>query len=113
MPKHNWETGPTEYSLFYIRKSRYMRRGYGRAVCFHCRATVNMYEDIDNVDRFHTHYDSDRVKERPGIHRPGRVRNVGNRTFGEEGNLEVCVGSDYPPIPLAYKFEDGTPIPHH
>jgi len=108
MPKYNWNTSPDEHSLFHIRKSRMARWG---SVCFHCRTTVNMYQDAAGVDVFNTHYDVDRGN---GYGGRGAGRAMGRgRVIGPDRELELCVGSDYAPIPLAYKFEDGSPIPYH
>ena len=109
MPKYNWATGPNEHTPFVIRKTRYTRRGRGRAVCFHCRTTVDTYLVEDEAELFTTHYDQDRGNGYAGR---GAGRALGGaRRVGPYGELEVCVGSDYPPIPLAYKFEDGSPLP--
>ena len=111
MPKYNWETGPTEHTPFVIRKTRYTRRGRGRAVCFHCRTTVETYLlDGEGEETFTTHYDSDRSN---GVRGRGVGRALGgSRRVGPNRENEICVGSDYPPIPLAYKFEDGSPLPY-
>ena len=115
MPKYNWETGPNEHTPFVIRKTRYTRRGRGRAVCFHCRATVDTYlldgeDGEENVENFTTHYDQDRGNGYAGR---GAGRALGGaRRIGPNRENEICVGSDYPPIPLAYKFEDGSPMPY-
>ena len=112
MPKYNWATGPNEHTPFVIRKTRYTRRGRGRAVCFHCRTTVETYplNEGEGEELFNTHYDQDR-----GIGYAGRGAGRaqgGARRIGPHRELELCVGSDYPPIPLAYKFEDGSPLPY-
>jgi hypothetical protein len=107
MPKYVWSTPPTEHTPFYIRKNPYRRS----AVCFHCRTTVNMYQDAAGVDVFREHYDVDRGN---GYGGRGAGRAMGRgRVIGPNQELEVCIGSDYAPIPLAYKFEDGSPIPYH
>ena len=110
MPKYNWATGPHEHTPFVIRKTRYTRRGRGRAVCFHCRVTVETYLVEDDEEIFNTHYEQDRGN---GYGGRGAGRALGNaRRIGPHRELELCVGSDYPPIPLAYKFEDGSPMPY-
>ena len=98
MPRQYWGTSPNENSLFYVRKSRLRRWG---AVCFHCRTTVTMHQDNAGVDVFNEHYDVDR---------PPTSRLRGSRRIGPNQEYEVCPGSDYPAIPLAYKWMDGTPM---
>ena len=112
MPRYIWDTPPNEHSLFHIRRTRYTRRGHGRAVCFHCRTTVATYLlDGEGEETFTTHYDRDRDN---GIRGRGAGRALGGdaRRVGPTRENEICVGSDYPPIPLAYKFEDGSPLPY-
>ena len=112
MPKYNWATGPTEHTRFVLRKSRYARRGRGRAVCFHCRTTVEMYLlNGEGEEIFNTHYDQDRGNGYAG-RGAGRAMGGGARRVGPNRENEICVGSDYAPIPLAYKFEDGSPLPY-
>ncbi len=100
MPKYIWGTSPDEHSLFTVRTSPYWRQS---AVCFHCRTSVRTYRDVAGVDVFNEHFDVDRDR---------RNRN-GSRRIGIAQENEICPGSDYPPIPLAYKFEDGSPIPRY
>ena len=112
MPRYIWDTPPNEHSLFHIRRSRWARRGeHGRAVCFHCRTTVSMYEANDGEGVFNTHHDVDRGNGYAG-RGAGRAM-AGTRRIGPNHEPEICVGSHYPPIPLAYKFEDGSPVPYH
>ena len=111
MPRYIWNTPPNEHSLFHIRRTRYTRRGHGRAVCFHCRTTVATYLlDGEGEETFTTHYDADRAKG-IGRQRTGQALG-GTRRGGPAQEPEICIGSDYPPIPLAYKFEDGSPLPY-
>ena len=72
-----------------------------------------MYEDIDGVDKFNTHYDADRYNGVGGGRAIQSHRNREGRRIGPDRELELCVVSDYPPIPLAYKFEDGSPSPRY
>jgi len=116
MPRYIWDTPPNEHSLFHVRRTRYTRRGRGRAVCFHCRVTVATYlldgeDEEGDAELFRTHYDQDRGKGYGNGRGAGRALG-GDRRIGPYGELEVCIGSDYPPIPLAYKFEDGSPLPY-
>ena len=106
MPKYIWGTSPDEHSLFAKRSDRYRRGGM---VCFHCRTTVTMYQDNAGVDVFNTHYDVDRTQYGRASYHQSRIR--GTRRIGPGQEYEVCVGSDHPPIPLAYKWMDGSPIP--
>jgi hypothetical protein len=107
MPRHIWGTSPDEHSLFAIRRSRYRRWG---VVCFHCRTMVTLYQDNDGEEVFNTHYDVERGRGHGPSYVAHRSRG-GTRQVGPYQQDEICPGSEHRPIPLAYKWMDGTPIP--
>ena len=88
-------------------RAQYSVRGgnYGRlAICFHCRCAIRL--DRYGSGEFQEHLDVDRTKATRG--RFGR-----GATIKIQGIDQLCPGSNTTPIPLAYKFPDGEPLPYH
>ena len=77
---------------------RYGNRGR-LAVCFHCRNVIRIDQDAAD-GTFMEHFDA--PQDYYGRRRPAK-----------NGRNEVCPGSRTTPIPLAYKFPDGEPLPYH
>ena len=107
MPRHYWDAPIGENTLFSVRRSRYNRS----AVCFFCRTQQRMEPAWDNDhDIFREHWDALRYSE-PGWRNGIAYQN--RKQFGPNQEFELCPGSGEPPIPLAYKFPDGSPTPRY
>ena len=120
MPRHYWDAPIGENTLFSVRRSRYNRS----AVCFFCRTQQRMEPAWDNDhDIFREHWDATRYpldygrvdgqptrQQFPGV---GGMAIGNRRQFGPNQEYEICPGSGEPPIPLAYKFPDGSPTPRY
>jgi hypothetical protein len=73
---------------------------YGRlAICFHCRCVTRLDQDAGN-GTFLEHSDVDRTSPR-------------RTALSIKGVVQTCPGSGTTPIPLAYKFPDGDPLPYY
>jgi hypothetical protein len=86
---------PTDTTPFYV---RFTNRGRS-AVCFHCRSNCRVEEGA-----FLVHYDLDRDRYGQSQRRSPLI---------QRGEQVVCPGSGHPPVPLAYKFPDGVPLPQN
>ena len=84
---------------------RYGNRGL-LAVCFHCRCVIRIDQDAAD-GTFMEHFDAPQDYYDVGFR--GRRRH--NRRLN--GRNEVCPGSHTMPVPLAYKFPDGEPLPYY
>jgi hypothetical protein len=89
---------PSDQSAFVVRKGNYGRV----AICFHCRTSVRL--NNDNEGEFLEHFDV-RRGDAAYYGRRQDIREVG-------GEAETCPGSGTQPLPLAYKFPDGDPLPY-
>ena len=88
---------PSDQSQFVVRKGNYGRV----AICFHCRTSVRL--NNDNEGEFLEHFDIERTTlNRRGIKHPLSIM----------GENQLCPGSGTQPLPLAYKFPDGDPLPY-
>ena len=67
-----------------------------------------MYQDNAGVDVFNEHYDVDRNQGGRASYIVNRTRGTGQ--IGPYQEPEVCPGSNYPALPLAYKWVDGSPM---
>jgi hypothetical protein len=76
------------------------------AVCFHCRCVIRIDQDAAD-GTFMEHFDAPQDYYDVGFR--GRRRH--NRRLN--GRNEVCPGSHTMPVPLAYKFPDGEPLPYY
>ena len=107
-----WSNEMVTPSPYVVREQKNWR-GYGSAVCFHCRLHVNT--DAEGV--FAEHYDVKRngddphFRSRYGGHNDGWARANAYRYIPDEHQPEICPGSETKPIPLAYRFPDGCKIP--
>ena len=93
----------------YVVRERKNWRGYGSAVCFHCRLPANTAAE----GVFEEHHDVVRSGDDPRErHRyAGWARANHYRVIPGENQPEICPGSGTAPIPLAYRFPDGTKVP--
>ena len=73
------------------------------AVCFHCRSVIRIDQDAGD-GTFLEHFDVDRTNPRGIRH---RVLHPATKV------QEICPGSHTMPVPLAYKFPDGDPLPYY
>ena len=88
---------PSDQSQFVVRKGNYGRV----AICFHCRTSVRL--NNDNEGEFLEHFDIDRTDPRRSrVKHPVTIMGVN----------QICPGSGTQPLPLAYKFPDGDPLPY-
>ena len=110
---------PRNPSPYFERVSRGYRGNV--ATCFHCRLTVAI-SPAENGDMvFIDHYDVDRYGDRPhetwyGMHGTARSNRI--RRIPDAGNAqilieELCPGTGTEPIPLAWRFPDGTALPRY
>ena len=97
MPRYNWNgEGPIETTPY---KERINHWG-GSAVCFHCRQSIR----LDDERNFQEHWDSQRDNF-------GRAIWYGRNPLTVRGERVMCPGTGTAPIPLAYKFPDGSRTP--
>ena len=88
---------PSDQSAFVVR-----RGNYGRvAICFHCRTSVriSLEGDGDIPGLLRDHFDIERASPR-------------RKPITIMGENQLCPGSGTQPLPLAYKFPDGDPLPY-
>ena len=88
---------PSDQSQFVVRKGNYGRV----AICFHCRTSVRLNNEGEG--EFRDHFDIERTD-------PRRSRVKSPITI--MGENQLCPGSGTQPLPLAYKFPDGDPLPY-
>lgn len=106
-----WSNDMVSPSPYFVRERKNWR-GYGSAVCFHCRLHANT--DAEGV--FQEHHDVVRTGDDPRErhrygHQDGWARAHRYRYIPDENQPEICPGSGTAPIPLAYRFPDGTKVP--
>ena len=102
MARRLYDGNPPGASAPYTERYANRRR---LAVCFHCRSVMRLDQDADD-GTFLEHFDVDRTNPKPG--------RFGHRaTIKIQGVDQICPGSGTMPIPLAYKFPDGEPLPYY
>ena len=89
---------PGDQSPYTARYSNYGRM----AICFHCRSVMRLDQEAGD-GTFMEHFDVD--------HTNRRGRNLARVQV--QGVNQICPGSGKMPLPLAYKFPDGDPLPYH